>query len=419
MSFIIYNKTTNTIFVNFFLTGLLILTWSITSYIFGRYENQIKNLRRYIFNQSYLIIIVSLLTYFINNIVFYLISQSFYEFFEIKNYLLSIIFIFISEILFLNFKNIKNLNDIENWVFVKNSIESKSIEEILKFSRTKVITKFIELNEIKNLNLTNVNGIVVENHDLLEDTYPDYPYLLKDKRIKILSPTEWAGIILQRYPSEIVNQNNSNFKKIFLNSNFNIFEIRLKRISELLISITLLTLSLPLIILSAILIKIEDGGPIFYTQIRTGYREKTFRIFKIRTMKINSEENGPLWSTKNDKRITKIGNFLRKSRIDELPQLIQVINGKISLIGPRPERPDFDKVLKEKIPNYDFRYLMKPGITGWSQVNYPYGASVKDSSNKLSYDLYYIHNFSILLDLLILFKTIKLVFNRKGAIAQN
>ena len=227
----------------------------------------------------------------------------------------------------------------------------------------------------------------------------------------------WINFILQRFPSEIINQKNSSFKRFLMNNNFNITQLRLKRVSELVISIILLSLSFPLIILSAILIKLEDGGPIFYTQVRTGYKEKTFRIFKLRTMKINSEKNGPIWSTKNDKRITKIGDFLRKSRIDELPQLIQVINGKISLIGPRPERPDFDKVLKEKIPNYDLRYFMKPGITGWAQVNYPYGASIIDANNKLSYDLYYIHNFSTLLDLLILFKTIKLVLYRKGAIA--
>lgn len=413
----IETKSDNTILLNLFLTITLIFIWINLSYIFGRYEDQIKDFKRYFINKSFLIILVSFLSFYINKIINFLIYDNFNNFFQINNYVLSIIIIFISEIIITNLQKHNYISKLENWIFIKDSVNPEILKKILEHSRTQVNINFTEIKEIKNLNLSDIDGLVIENIELIESQYSEYIYLKKDKQIRILSITEWAGIILQRYPSEIVNQKGSSFKKFFMNNNFNIIELRFKRVSELLISLILLSLSLPLIILFAILIKLEDGGPIFYTQVRTGYKEKTFRIFKLRTMKINSEKNGPIWSKKNDKRITKIGNILRKSRIDELPQLIQVINGKISLIGPRPERPDFDKVLKEKIPNYDFRYLMKPGITGWAQVNYPYGASITDANNKLSYDLYYIHNFSTLLDLLILFKTIKLVFNRKGAIA--
>ena len=133
-------------------------------------------------------------------------------------------------------------------------------------------------------------------------------------------------------------------------------------------------------------------------------------------MYINSEKNGPQWAKTNDKRITKIGKILRKYRIDELPQIINVLKGEMSLIGPRPERPEIEKKLSQVINNYDLKYLAKPGLSGWAQVNYPYGASIDDARIKLSYDLYYLKHFSIFLDLLIFFKTIKLVFNAEGSL---
>ena len=131
-------------------------------------------------------------------------------------------------------------------------------------------------------------------------------------------------------------------------------------------------------------------------------------------MKIDAEKNGPQWSSKNDLRITIIGKFLRRMRIDELPQIISVIKGEMSLIGPRPERPEFNMKLNKVIPNYHLRNYVKPGLSGWAQVNYPYGASIEDSKNKLSYDLYYIINFSFWIDLLIFFKTARVVFSGIG-----
>ena len=133
-------------------------------------------------------------------------------------------------------------------------------------------------------------------------------------------------------------------------------------------------------------------------------------------MVVNAEVNGPQWAAKNDRRITLIGNILRKTRIDELPQLISVFKGEMSLIGPRPERPSFNVFLAKEIPHYNLRHIIKPGLSGWAQVNYPYGSSYNDSKNKLSYDLFYISNYSIFLDLLILFKTMRTVFSAKGAI---
>jgi len=134
---------------------------------------------------------------------------------------------------------------------------------------------------------------------------------------------------------------------------------------------------------------------------------------------MNAEVNGVQWSCKNDKRITKVGNFLRMTRIDELPQLFSVLNGDMSLIGPRPERPEIEIELSKNIPKYYLRYNVLPGLSGWAQVNYPYGASINDAKNKYSYDIFYISNFSIFLDILIFFKTVKLVLNAQGSISKN
>lgn len=160
---------------------------------------------------------------------------------------------------------------------------------------------------------------------------------------------------------------------------------------------------------------IEDGGPILYSQTRTGLKGRPFRIYKLRTMVNKAEKKGPKWSTYNDPRITKTGRLLRKFRIDELPQLWSVIKGEMSLIGPRPERPEFDKKLENEIPYYRLRNILRPGLSGWAQVNYHYGATKLDSKNKLSFDLFYIKNISLLIDFLIMFKTIKTIIYGEGS----
>ncbi|MEB3292293.1 MAG: exopolysaccharide biosynthesis polyprenyl glycosylphosphotransferase [Synechococcales bacterium] len=188
----------------------------------------------------------------------------------------------------------------------------------------------------------------------------------------------------------------------------------IKRIIDLALSFSILVILLPLLILIAILIKIDSPGSIVYSQWRTGLKGQPFRIYKFRSMTQDAEKHGCQWATVKDPRITRIGNFIRLTRIDELPQLLNVLRGDMSLIGPRPERPEFDRDLEQKIPYYGLRYLVRPGITGWAQVMYPYGASVEDAYEKLSYDLYYIKNYSILLDFKILLKTIQVVFLGKG-----
>lgn len=192
------------------------------------------------------------------------------------------------------------------------------------------------------------------------------------------------------------------------------FNARVKRVFDLIASALIMLILSPLMLLVAFAIKLDSPGPIFYSQERTGLNGIPFKIHKFRSMYQDAEKHGAQWAQKRDPRITRVGYWLRLMRIDELPQVWNVVKGEMSLIGPRPERPQFDAQLKEAIPYYEIRYLVKPGITGWAQVLYPYGASIEDAYEKLSYDLYYIKNYSIWLDIAIFFKTIRVVLLGKG-----
>ncbi|MBE9169655.1 exopolysaccharide biosynthesis polyprenyl glycosylphosphotransferase [Pleurocapsales cyanobacterium LEGE 06147] len=189
---------------------------------------------------------------------------------------------------------------------------------------------------------------------------------------------------------------------------------RLKQLIDLVVAGCLLIVTLPIALLAAIAIKLDSPGPIFYSQIRTGLHGKKFRVYKFRSMDRNAEQQGIQWAKDKDPRVTRVGRVLRLTRMDELPQLWNVLKGEMSLVGPRPERPEFDGHLRREIPYYDVRYLVKPGITGWAQVSYPYGASIEDAYQKVAYDLYYIKNYSLLLDAAIALKTIRVMLLGKG-----
>jgi sugar transferase (PEP-CTERM system associated) len=189
-----------------------------------------------------------------------------------------------------------------------------------------------------------------------------------------------------------------------------------RRLVSLLASVILLALLFPLLLIAALLIKIDSPGPVFYTQERVGRNGRTFRIIKFRSMRQDAEgESGPRWATENDPRITRLGRILRKSRLDEVPQLINVLKGDLNLVGPRPERPAFVEQLLRAIPYYSLRNTVRPGLTGWAQVEFSYCGTIEESKEKLQYDLFYIKNMSLKLDLLVLFKTIKIVLLGRGA----
>ena len=187
------------------------------------------------------------------------------------------------------------------------------------------------------------------------------------------------------------------------------------RAFDIVLSLVLLLFTLPVMALTALLIRLDSPGPILYRQSRVGLGGTEFTVLKFRSMVTNAEARGPVWASQRDPRVTRVGSFIRLARIDELPQLWNVLSGEMSFIGPRPERPHFTDQLEQLVPHYRDRLLVKPGLTGWAQVNYPYGASVEDARAKLSYDLYYVKHRTLFLDLMILFATVRVVLFQHGA----
>ena len=174
-------------------------------------------------------------------------------------------------------------------------------------------------------------------------------------------------------------------------------------------------LSLPIVLVTAVLIKLESKGPVFYKQERVGRIGRTFVLAKFRSMRVDAEQEGPVWASKKDNRTTRVGRVIRKIRVDEIPQFWNILKGEMSFVGPRPERPHFVAQLAEEIPFYEQRHLIAPGLTGWAQIKYPYGASIEDARQKLQYDLFYIKNHGLFLDAIIMFETIKIILFGRGA----
>ena len=189
---------------------------------------------------------------------------------------------------------------------------------------------------------------------------------------------------------------------------------RLKRLMDLALALIFMLLAAPIVLLVMLLIKLESRGDVVYTQKRVGEGGRVFTIYKLRSMRFDSEAHGAQWAKSRDPRVTRVGRFIRASRIDELPQLFNVLRGDMSFIGPRPERPEFTSELEQKIPYYSLRHLLRPGITGWAQVMYPYGATIEDAREKLQFELYYIKNYSLILDAAIILRTIRVVVAGSG-----
>jgi sugar transferase (PEP-CTERM system associated) len=174
-------------------------------------------------------------------------------------------------------------------------------------------------------------------------------------------------------------------------------------------------LSLPIVLVTAILIKLDSKGPVFYRQERVGKNSRPFTLLKFRSMRVDAEKAGPVWASKDDDRVTRLGRIIRKMRVDEIPQFWNILRGEMNFVGPRPERPHFVAQLADEIPYYEQRHLIPPGLTGWAQIKYPYGASIEDARQKLQYDLYYVKNQNLILDAIVLFETIKIILFGRGA----
>jgi len=249
----------------------------------------------------------------------------------------------------------------------------------------------------------------IKNHEILKKSIG---YIMQG--IQVLTIPSFYEVVDGKIPV------NSLTDEWFINTSFigsksDIYNSNIKRLADLSVSIIGTIISIPIIIIAAILIKLESVGPIFYWQKRVGLNHSIFEMVKLRSMNINAEINGAVWATDDDPRVTRVGKIIRKLRIDELPQFWNVLKGDLSLIGPRPERPEFVELLTEKIPYYTLRHTVKPGITGWAQVNYPYGNTVKDALEKLQYDLFYIKYLSFFLDFHVVMRTVRVMLCGRGA----
>jgi lipopolysaccharide/colanic/teichoic acid biosynthesis glycosyltransferase len=257
-------------------------------------------------------------------------------------------------------------------------------------------------------------NVAISDQARIPDAHLERFITLRPLGARVSSLVDWAERSLQRVPPELLSE-----RWLLSAEGFSLqpgrWSWRVKRFFDVLGAIGLLLITSPLVLIAGLAIWLEDHGPIFYSQIRSGLYGDPVRIWKLRSMRVDAEANGLQWAQQQDPRITRCGVWLRRLRIDELPQLWAVLRGDLSLIGPRPERPELELELEQEIPHYRVRHWIRPGLSGWAQVNYPYGNSVADSRIKLSYDLYYLRNAGILLDLLILVKTIRLVLRAQGA----
>jgi len=250
----------------------------------------------------------------------------------------------------------------------------------------------------------------------IEEKDCNIAHIILDARLKgidVIDMPDLYQTLLKKIPINYVQEkwfiNAKGFERIN-----NILILKVKRLIDVMSSFFILLISLPLWPFIALMIKMNSPGPIFYKQRRLGKNESTFLLYKFRSMIHEAEKNGAVWAEQDDDRVTGAGKILRKLHVDELPQLLNVIKGEMSLVGPRPERPEFVEDLKKEIPFYSLRHFMMPGLTGWAQICYPYASSLKDAKEKLEYDLYYISHMNLLLDMRILLKTVQIViFGRR------
>jgi len=277
------------------------------------------------------------------------------------------------------------------------------------------INSFPILNDITKLKQTLQNSkakiVIVDDKLYQSPEHIEELFELIDTSITIMPLTLFYEEVAQKIP---LNKITKTWFLENISQNTHSSHDKLQRIFDIFLSIIGIILTTPFYPLIALVIKINSKGSIFYTQTRLGFLGKKFSMFKFRTMVEDAEKNGPQWAVKNDDRITKIGKFLRKTRIDELPQMFNILSGDMSFIGPRAERPEFIAELEKQIPFYRQRLLVKPGASGWAQVNYKYGASVQDALEKLQYDLYYIKNRNWYVDVSIILKTVRIMMSMGG-----
>ena len=405
-----------------FRLAVLLTIWTLGSYVIGRYASAVRggslqNICNFVGKQLVGTGFVLFLTLGITLLHVWIFNQAPAQA-SLQSFLIPFLGLLsvLSPLVQFSLSSIMSLRDLRQnsvWSYIGSDSGFQQLQDMLTWTRVQVSLEHVLPHQI---NQNSTSQYIVDHFHEQSSAVLEKLYRCQKKGSVVLSRLAWCELVLQRFPSELLSEGD------LLEGCFSIprgtLQSRLKRLGDVVVALALLIFSIPLMLVSAILIKLSDRGPVFYSQVRIGLNGNPYRIWKLRTMRTDAERQGAQWSSRSDPRITRIGSLLRLTRLDELPQLGCVLTGSMSLIGPRPERPEFDQYLSQKIPYYELRHLIRPGLSGWAQVNYPYGASVEDSANKLSYDLFYLKNFSFFLDLLILFKTMRLVFNAQGALPQ-
>ena len=415
LSFIISLRYPNNFYANFNLHlipfSILLPIWLLVFYISGLYEPKVlKNTTGFLQTIIGALIINTLLS------VSFFYLTPFFGITPRANLLLFLITFFVLEVLWRGSFNSLLYRQIKNHILlIGQSISTQKIKQLITENPQ------LGFNIIAHIDSNNI----LENTDKIEG-------LIKTKKIQIIIiPQEHKGSLLKiksiynklYFNLEILSTEKffeATFQKVPLAEINELWfldyatqnkknYLLIKRLCEIFLASFLLIILSPLFLLISVAIKLNSKGNIIYKQIRIGKKEKPFTLLKFRSMINNAEKNGAVWSSKNDSRITYIGHLLRKSHLDELPQLINILKGELSFVGPRPERPEFTKELEKNIPFYNMRHLLNPGVTGWAQINFRYGSSHNDAREKLEYELYYIKNCSLSFDLSIIIRTIKTI----------
>ena len=419
-----FNAFTDEIYKkHIFYFSFIYVLWLIMIFSFRFYETNrpIRNKLEILVNTIYF----SIINLFLSVLYFYLVPN---QLITPKTILVFNILLF--AILFFLWRNYANkflyrYNLKQNCLIITNNnnlIESIKQKPELDLNIKKFINPDgnIELEGAEKINLeeldsfllqSKIQNIVIDDDLLFNEELSKKLLYYLNLKIEITKTSDFYEKFLGKVAIKNINQ-------VWIISNLNenkkyIFDI-IKNIIDKIFSFIFLVISIILVPFIIIAVKIDSRGPIFFRQIRTGKNAKIFLAIKFRTMCLDAEKNGAQWATVNDSRTTRVGKFLRKTRLDEIPQFINILRGEMSLIGPRPERPEFIQTLEKEIPYYNQRLLVKPGLTGWAQINYPYGSSVEDAIEKLEYDLYYVKNRSFALDISIILKTIHTVLKGGG-----
>ena len=403
--------------------SIIFFVWLIIIFSFRSYETNKPLVKKY--NLFLSILNISIINFFLSVLFFYIIPQSLISpktILIINILIFGIIFyawrslankILYSQKIKKNCLAITNNHDLIKEIFKKPELEL-SIKACINLESNIIFSNLetIDLDKLFDFVKDNkIQTIIIDDDLLINKNISQELFKCLELRVNFIKTTEFYERFLGKISIENIDQ-------VWLINNFNenkkwTFDL-IKNFLDKIFSLIFLIPSLVLLPLIMILIKLDSRGSVFFTQIRTGKNNKRFLAIKLRTMKIDAEENGPQWASKNDPRVTRVGRFLRKTRLDEIPQLFNIFRGDMSLVGPRPERPEFIENLKKEIPFYKERLLVKPGLSGWAQINYPYGNTVQDALEKLQYDLYYVKNRTFMLDLSIILKTLNTIIRGHG-----